>query len=90
MGAREMMTARTEERPVLKLAQWRLINENPWLDWTKCTSDDSWLMSLEMDRSALSWKTTGGAAVVEVLFHSSNRSCSSCALMVSSPCIAAD
>ena len=33
-----MRTASTDERPVLKLAQWRLMNENPLLDRSRCTS----------------------------------------------------
>ena len=66
MRAKEMMTARTDERPVLKLAQWRLIKEKLWLDWSRVTSVDSWLISLETERSASLWNSRGGACVVDV------------------------
>ena len=67
---------------MLKLAQWRLMNENQSLDWFRCTSADLWLISLETERSASSWKTRGGAGVVvevDVLSHSAIRS--SCSLI---------
>ena len=74
-----MSTARTEDSPVLKLAQCKLMNEKPWFDWSKWKSLDLFVISFVTERSALSSKTTCGGAtvvVVDVLFHSS-MSCSS-------------
>ena len=76
---REMSTARTEDNPVLKLGQCKLINEKLWLDWSKWISLDSFEILLVTERSASSSKTTGGGAtvdLVDVFFHSS-MSCSS-------------
>ena len=44
MSARGKMTARTDDSPVLKLAQCKLINKNPWFDWSRWTSLDSLLI----------------------------------------------
>ena len=68
----EMTTARTEDKPVEKLAQCKLIKLNPWLDWSRIKSEDSLFMVFVTERSASSWNYIGGAGVVvdvEVLSH---------------------
>ena len=47
-------TARTDERPVEKLAQWRLIKENPLLDWLSETWLEESVMADSMVTSASS------------------------------------
>ena len=43
-------TARTEDKPVLKDAQWMLTKENPLLDWSRLMSLDSLVTLLSMVR----------------------------------------
>ena len=77
MRMMQTTTARTDDRPVEKLAQCKLMNENPWFDWSKVTSADSLLMLFSTDKSASSWNSIDGAGVivvVEVLCHSAIRS----------------
>ena len=79
-----MTTARTEDKPFEKLAQCKLIKLNPWLDWSRVTSEDLLLIVFVTERSAWSWNSIGGAGVVvdvEVLSHSAIRS--SCFLIFS-------
>ena len=48
-------TARTEDSPVEKLAQWRLTSENPLLDWSNEMSDEELDISVSRLTSASSW-----------------------------------
>ena len=55
-------TARTDERPVEKLAQWRLIKENPLLDSSSETWSEESETSDSMVTSASSWAWTVGVS----------------------------
>ena len=59
-------TARTDDNPVLKLAQWMLTKEKPWFDWSRLTSLDSLEMLLSMARlDSSSMAIAGGGVEVE-------------------------
>ena len=69
-------TARTDDRPVEKLAQCKLMKLNPLFDWSSVTSADSLLTLFVTDKSASSWNSIDGAGVVvvvEVLCYSAIR-----------------
>ena len=48
-------TAKTDDSPVEKLAQWRLTKENPLLDWSNEMSAEELVMSVSRLTSASSW-----------------------------------
>ena len=48
-------TARTEDSPVEKLAQWRLTREKPLFDWSNEMSDEELEISVLRLTSGSSW-----------------------------------
>ena len=48
-------TAKTDDSPDEKLAQWRLTRENPLFDWSNEMSDEELEISVLRLISALSW-----------------------------------
>ena len=77
MSSPAKTTAKTEERPVLKLAQWRLMSENPLVDWLSEISLDWLEMSFSTETSASSWAlmTEGSVAGYPFLARYSSTSC---------------
>ena len=68
-------TAKTEDNPVEKLAQWITMNENPLFDWSMLVSSELMVIWVLMERSASLAMTMEGEAVVvegeDVRCHSS-------------------
>ena len=65
-------TMRTDDRPVEKLAQCKLMKLIPWLDWSRDTCSDSSVTSVstETEASSSAWMAGGALVAVYTFFLS--------------------
>ena len=68
--------ARTDDNPVLKLAEWMLTKLKPLFDWSRLTSLDSFETVLSMERLDLSSIAMAGEGAGVVDARYSETSCS--------------